>query len=152
MRAKLTAAAIGLAAIVTTGAGAEDAPLMPWMVGCWLEPISGSREVWTSAGPNLLLGHATTFSDGRLVVWEQLRIAREDGKTTYWASPNGVPATPFTLVEETGSSVRFENAEHDFPTRIVYWREGDRLIAEVGGLRDDQSAFERFEKTLGCRD
>ena len=30
-------------------------------------------------------------------------------------------------------TVIFENLEHDFPQRIIYRREGDRLIARIEG-------------------
>ena len=42
----------------------------------------------------------------------------------------------------------FANPEHDFPARIVYWREGDELLARIEGtLRDKPAAVEwRFAK------
>ena len=42
----------------------------------------------------------------------------------------------------------FANPEHGFPARIVYWREGDELLARIEGtIKDKPAAVEwRFAK------
>ncbi len=42
----------------------------------------------------------------------------------------------------------FENAVHDFPQRILYWREGEALLARVEGtLRGEPRSEEwRFSR------
>ena len=48
----------------------------------------------------------------------------------YLASPAGRhPPTPFRLIE-------LDNSEHDFPQRIIYWRDGDTLHARIEGTQD----------------
>jgi hypothetical protein len=49
------------------------------------------------------------------------------------------PATPFTLKTMARERVVFENAAHDFPQRIIYWRDGDTLRARIEGAVDGKS-------------
>ena len=55
----------------------------------------------------------------------------------------GRAAVPFRMVESGAQSAAFANPEHGFPARIVYWREGDELLARIEGtLRDKPAAIE----------
>lgn len=44
----------------------------------------------------------------------------------------------FKLKEAGEKRVVFENAAHDFPQRILYWREGDDLVARIEGTMRGQ--------------
>lgn len=52
---------------------------------------------------------------------------------SYFASPGAQPPTEFKLKEAGERRVVFENAAHDFPQRILYWREGESLVARIEG-------------------
>ncbi|HUO85077.1 MAG TPA: hypothetical protein VM534_08185, partial [Thermoanaerobaculia bacterium] len=56
----------------------------------------------------------------------------------YVAMPGGGSPTEFkaTLVEE--SRITFENPQHDFPKRIRYWREGQKLCAAADDGTDSK--------------
>lgn len=56
-----------------------------------------------------------------------------DGVQSYIAQPGGKPPTAFKRTAGGETWARFENPDHDFPQRIEYRREGDRLHAEVAG-------------------
>jgi hypothetical protein len=75
--------------------------------------------------------------EGRTISFEFLRIEATADAITYWASPRGRPATPFKLIEQSNKRVVFENTEHDFPRRIIYW------------MTDDGSLHAKIEGTLG---
>jgi hypothetical protein len=63
-----------------------------------------------------------------------MRIAVEtDGKLTFWGSPGGKPPVPFRLARSGPNRLEFENPAHDYPTRITYRREGERLTATISG-------------------
>jgi len=50
---------------------------------------------------------------------------------------------PFGMIEAESQRVVFANPEHVFPARIVYWREGDDLLARIEGtIRDKPAAVE----------
>jgi len=71
---------------------------------------------------------------GSKTSFEFMRIEQAaDGSLVYQAQPAGRPATPFKLKSMSESRVEFENAEHDFPQRIIYWRKGEQLCARVEG-------------------
>ena len=106
-----------------------------WMAGWWASESNGVRmeEVWTDAGGGVMLGlHRDAKPNGK-VSFEFLRIEKKDGTLVYQAQPGGRPPTPFTLKSETETRVVFENLKHDFPQRIIYWRDGDKLCARVEG-------------------
>lgn len=122
------------------GAAFAQAPLaldrLDWLSGTWVSEQDGrwSEELWTAPRGGLMLGLNRAGKDGAARGFDFMRIqAGSDGVLTYWASPNGKPAVPFRLSASTDDSVTFENPEHDFPTRIVYRREGDRLVATISG-------------------
>jgi hypothetical protein len=54
----------------------------------------------------------------------------------YIASPRGVGTTEFSLITYAENCVVFDNLEHDFPQRIIYRRDGDRLTAQIEGEVD----------------
>jgi hypothetical protein len=49
------------------------------------------------------------------------------------ASPLGRAPVAFRAVELSDSRVVFENREHDFPQRILYWLDRGRLHARIEG-------------------
>lgn len=62
-----------------------------------------------------------------------------------WASPRGRPATPFKMIEQSDKRVVFENAEHEFPHRIIYWMTDDgSLHAKIEGTLSGKPAAEEW--------
>jgi hypothetical protein len=111
---------------------------LAWLAGHWSGTSEGAdvEEHWTVPTGGTMLGNARTVQNGKTVFFEYLRIEEKDGAILYLASPMGRdPPTPFTLVERTQDRLVFENPEHDFPQRIVYTREGDKLRARIEGVQ-----------------
>src|SRR5215212_7991284 len=118
-----------------TTAGAQ--PFPEWMTGSWSGEVRGVKmeEHWTTAAGGLMVGvHRDVQSDSARVSFEFLRIEKRAEGIAYVAMPNGGPATVFPLKSSTAERIVFENLKHDFPQRITYWRDGDRLCASVEGL------------------
>jgi hypothetical protein len=145
-------AAIGLVLGLTTalGAAAESAPPrsladLSWMAGSWASSEGGrtSEEHWTRPAGGLMLGLHRDVGGAR-TAFEYLRIEESAGKITYLASPQGRPATPFDLVESAAQRAVFANPQHDFPQRILYWREGAALCASVEGPMNGETVSERW--------
>jgi Domain of unknown function (DUF6265) len=90
------------------------------------------------------VGMHKDVKDGVMVGFEHFRIAKENGAITYFSSPGGAPPTPFRLKSVENRRAVFENLEHDFPQRIVYWLEPDgRLGARIEGeMEGKQEAME----------
>jgi Domain of unknown function (DUF6265) len=81
-----------------------------------------------------MLGMARTVVRDSLREHEQVRIESRGGRTTYVAKPSGQAEATFEARLISDTLVVFENAQHDFPQRIVYRRVGsDSLRAAVEG-------------------
>lgn len=117
---------------------------LAWMAGSWRgEPKPGrsNEETWMAPGGGAMLGVHRDVSDGRMTGFEFLRIAADaSGVPVYWASPGGAPPTPFRLVEVAGERVVFANPDHDFPQRILYWRDAaGNLHARIEGPQGNET-------------
>jgi Domain of unknown function (DUF6265) len=108
------------------------AELPSWMAGTWRSTTGGVRmeEHWTSAEGGLMLGLHRDVSRKK-TSFEFIRIERRGDTLVYLAMPGGRPPTEFPLKSATAGRIVFENLAHDFPQRIIYWRERGRLCARV---------------------
>jgi hypothetical protein len=105
---------------------------LAWLAGTWRGP--GYEAHYSTPEGGLILSHTKQLEGDRVVFFEQERFEVRDGRVVEAPSPNGVP-TPvvFTLTEQGPNAAVFENPTHDFPTRLAYRREGDRLVIHVTG-------------------
>ena len=130
--------------LMTFPLGAEDGGMkeglagLDWLAGKWImqNGTTTVEEWWMEPSGGAMLGLSRTVRDGKMGAFEYLRIDQTDKGLAYLASPQGHPATPFYLRSIEAQKVTFENPEHDFPQRIVYWRSGDRLCARIEGEKD----------------
>jgi len=138
MTKQATAGAVTTAAILTalvlgtTTAVPQTAEVghLTWLEGRWSGEKDGVlvEEYWTNPRGGALLGLHRDIKDGRLASWEFLRIDSTDAGVFYFASPRSAPPTPFKLVERGDKQVVFENEQHDFPQRILYWLDERGLL------------------------
>jgi hypothetical protein len=128
---------------VTTSALGADAPLaeLSWISGSWAGTSGDVRqlEYWSEPDGGILVGlHKDVFDDGRSF-FEYLRIEQRGDEIFYVAMPRGSGSTDFRLTDLTDRRAAFENPEHDFPTKIVYERDGDTLTATISGLANGET-------------
>jgi hypothetical protein len=118
-----------------------DVAQLAWLSGAWEGEQDGMcmEERWTPPRGGTLLGVHRDVKGGRTVSFEFLRIEASAHGLVYHASPQGRPPTPFRAVETGARRVVFENREHDFPQRILYWRTGDTLHARIEGPRNGRT-------------
>ena len=83
------------------------------------------------------LGVSRTVRGGKLESFEYMRVALEGKSARLHVQPNGAPPTVFAQAERGDDWIRFENPAHDFPNRIEYRREGDKLHAYIAGPGSD---------------
>jgi hypothetical protein len=120
---------------------------LSWLYGCWGGKVNGRdfREQWMPLRGNTLLGIGSTEFEQKLSSYEYLRIeSRADG-IFYVALPSEQKEAAFKLVSavkddrEKASVFTFENAQHDFPQRIIYRRGTEGwLYATVEGKLSGQ--------------
>jgi len=118
-------------------AAADAAPRFGWLEGRWLSetPRGWTEEQWSADRGGDLVGFGRTGRGEAARTFDFMRIGRGgDGGVAYFAQPGGRPAVAFRLVASGPSSAVFENPAHDFPQRIAYRRDGDRLIATISRI------------------
>jgi len=152
MRTVATLLCLGLFGFPSYAIGATfdraDLGRLAWLEGVWIGSSNGTamEEQWSSPAGGALIGMHKDTRDGRMTSFEFFRIVFVDSSgICYLASPNGRTATPFCAIEIGDSRVLFENREHDFPQRILYWREGeDRLHARIEGTIGGEKRSEEW--------
>jgi hypothetical protein len=119
-------------------ASAPDAKLadLAWMSGSWSggEGERFAEEHWTDPRGGMMIGTHRDLKGERAVFFEFLRIEQRGRTIVYVASPRGrCPATDFWVAEISPQRVVFANPAHDYPQRVLYWREGAILKARTEG-------------------
>lgn len=119
---------------------------LAWMGGAWQGQADGlaMEEHWMAPAGHSMVGMHRDVKGSRTVSFEFMRIEVRDGRLVYLASPGGAPPTPFTAIEVGERRVVFENASHDFPQRVIYWRDGAALRARIEGTLKGRAAFEEW--------
>ena len=130
------------AALVSAQAPPVQAPsvhpqsLPEWMAGSWTTMGTAdewTEEWWTPPRAGIMLGASRGGKADALGAFEHMRIIRTGGAIAFCAMPGGKAGACFRAVSATASSITFENAQHDYPTRVEYRREGDHLLGEISG-------------------
>jgi hypothetical protein len=119
---------------------------LSWLAGHWSGTVKGVQmeEVWLAPRGNVMPGvHRDVKPDGG-TFFEFARIEATKEGIVFFAQPLGRPPTPFELVELKNRRAVFESPEHDFPQRIIYWREGARLCARIEGPINGKEASEQW--------
>jgi len=106
-----------------------------WLQGCW-QSTAGERlveEQWTAPRAGIMLSMGRTIRANQLIEYEWVLLREKDGALEYEAHPSAQASAVFTSRTATADEVVFENPTHDFPQRVGYRREGDSLLAWIGG-------------------
>ena len=150
---RLIAAALALVlALPGSTSAQQDQPAFPsWLAGAW-SLADGDRwteEFWTHPRGGIMIGASSEGQGEALRTWESILILRKpDGSLAYVPMPNGGAPVEFAMVSQDAQSITFANPAHDFPQRIRYWREGERLHAEIA-LIDGSRAIQWSYSPMG---
>jgi len=140
-------------------AGTADLSALAWLAGSWGsdDGKTQTEEHWIAPKGGSMLGLHRDVRGDRTVSFEFLRIEAKPEGTVYIAMPQGGPATSFKLVERRGASsdrlpepggqkrAVFENLEHDFPQRVLYWLSEDgALHARIEGVQGGKTESEEW--------
>ncbi|MEO8167737.1 MAG: DUF6265 family protein [bacterium] len=130
-----------LIACSTAFSQSPDAGLesLGWLAGCWEGNYAGGRfvtEQWMKPLGGSMMGIGRTVKNGKTIEYEFVRIVLEDdGSVVYIAKPSGQSEASFKLVKLDGKRVVFENLQHDFPQRVIYYMPGpDSLVGRIEGV------------------
>ncbi|MBL8811140.1 MAG: hypothetical protein JNM43_13260 [Planctomycetaceae bacterium] len=108
---------------------------LQWLAGSWISETDGDivEEQWMVPRGGLMLGLGRTVRASGRRNFEFMRIEEKGGVLTFYASPSGQPATAFKTTELAEQKIVFENPENDFPTKVTYWKDDDKLRAKIEG-------------------
>ncbi len=113
-----------------------------FLVGCWVDedPEQGVtvEETWSAALGGTMLGVGRTVVDGRTAHYEFLVLEERGDEIVYLAEPKGGVTTPFSLSTSGTDLAVFIAVYDEFPQRIIYRRQGDRLTSRLEGVRNGQ--------------
>lgn len=127
---------------------------LAWMAGSWSGTSRGGIEMeehWTAPKGNSMIGVHRDVGKGRTMLFEFLRIEQQGDQIVYLSMPQGrSPATPFPLKEVSGTRVVFENPTHDFPQRIIYWKDGNDLRARIEGTMNGKPGSQEWTWAPGA--
>ncbi|MEO1188949.1 MAG: DUF6265 family protein [Pseudomonadota bacterium] len=110
---------------------------LDWLTGCWQSTDGSSREVWSPSEDGYYFGYSVVLNDGQLAFFEQMRIEPAENPI-FNAYPRGEGPSAFPAISQTGTSVTFANADHDYPQKIKYTRNGDSLKAVISLIDDSR--------------
>lgn len=120
---------------------------LAWFEGRWQGESGGvaMEEQWTSVRGGALLGLHRDVKGERMLSFEFLRIQATPEGTFYYASPNSRPPVAFKLVESGERRAVFENKQHDFPQRILYWLDAQGAMhARIEGPEGGKAVSEEW--------
>ena len=133
-------------------AATAPSPMPAFLTGCWIMR-SGERtaeECWTRGNGGLMMGSGRAWTGETVANWEWMRIERgKDGRLSFFASPHGAPQTGFAAARVSGEEVVFENANHDFPQRVRYWKTPAGISAEIAKADGSNAIRYDFEPMGG---
>ncbi len=140
MRLNILLLVAGLSLGIHPVAAADlDLGKLAWLEGTWEGVTNGiaMEETWSSPVGGGLIGMHKDTKAGRMVSFEFFRVVQRDTSgVCYLASPLGRQPVAFCAIELTDRRVVFENLQHDFPQRVMYWLEPDgRLHARIEGMQ-----------------
>lgn len=125
---------------------------LQWMAGSWeMEGKAGVFEKWDNTDPFKMQGSSFQISGSDTTLLENLAIEILPTGVRYMAdvqsgSQKDQGPVYFDLVELTGGSVRFRNADHDYPQEISYQLTREGLVATLSLLDGKKATEIRFTR------
>jgi hypothetical protein len=116
-----------------------DFQKLDWLIGTWnqtnvTKPGRTSHEYWAKSNQSGLSGYAVTLQGFDTVFVEKTTIIQKDNALYYVADvPGNNAPIYFKFTELTTTGFVCENPQHDFPKRISYQLDGQKLKAQISG-------------------
>lgn len=132
----------------SVSANAQSLKEIEWLAGTWnrtnVKAGRAAHERWVKTTEGLQ-GWGVNLNGADTTFVEKLRIVTKDNKLYYVAEvPQNKESTYFLITEVTTTSFTCENPEHDFPKKIVYQLDGNKLMATISGNGKSMDYF--FER------
>lgn len=120
----------------------ENNESFDWLVGNWEridnEIDNHTFENWKKETNNKFLGHGFIMK-GLDTIWqEKMTLSKKDSNWVLEVkTPGNNDLIKFRLTELGSNSLTVENPNHDFPKKIKYWKNKEKLNALVSGNENE---------------
>ena len=109
-----------------------------WLVGKWkrLNEEKGKEtfENWDKIKETEYLGIGFTMQNGDTIKQEKIRLVKLNNNWNLEVQPQDEPEPiTFKMTSYNGQEFICENKELDFPNKIKYWKNGEKINATVSG-------------------
>lgn len=123
---------------------------LAWLEGTWERKTArGSmHEDWVRLNDSTLQGRSYVLRGSDTVSYENIALQMRENAIQYVPTvrnQNDGKAVYFTLKPLASDTFIFENLQHDFPQRILYWQQHpDSLHAAIEGMQKEKMRRELF--------
>jgi hypothetical protein len=126
-------ATLGLAVIILSSCQKQGPQLPLWLEGTWEtgDTIGLAAESWEQINSEYMSGEGLFITRDKKSVVEMLNIFIQDGKLVYTAlvpGENNGEEIIFIDSNLQADSLVFINTKHDYPKKIVYYRESHQRV------------------------
>ncbi|WP_416864460.1 MAG: DUF6265 family protein [Imperialibacter sp.] len=130
-------------------ASAKNFKKLSWLEGTWdrtnVKPGKSAHERWEKDSKTKWIGFGVSLQGEDTTFLEKLSILVKNGSIYYIADvPENKTPVPFQFTQVSKQGFVCENPTHDFPKKIAYTLEGDRLEVQISG--DGQAMDFEFVK------
>lgn len=121
-----------------------------WVIGTWQNQTSDGlfTEQWNQKNDSVYSAISTIIVNKDTVFYESISLEQKDDLLYYIVSvkdQNKELPVSFKLISVTDSQLVFENAKHDFPSKITYSKiKEDSIVAFISGLIGRKEKIEQF--------
>lgn len=127
----------------------NDFNKLNWLEGKWIrtnvKPGKNASEMWKKISGTEWKGKGVTLKGTDTLFVEKLKLIAKDGNIYYVADvPENKSEVLFKFTELTDYGFVCENQKHDFPKKILYQLNGNKIKAVISG--DGKSVEFLFEK------
>lgn len=111
---------------------------LTWLLGSWNRTNAkqgrSGLELWTKISDKEFTGKGINLKGTDTTFIEKLKLISRDNKIYYVADvPENKEPVLFEMTAQSGTHVAFENPKHDFPKKITYDLDGNKLKATISG-------------------
>ena len=130
----------------------EKSENFDWLLGKWkrLNEEEGKEtfENWNKLNETEYSGIGFTIQNGDTIKQEKIRLTKTSGKWDLTVKiPEESESITFNGISHNETEFTCENNEIDFPNKIKYWKNGNRINAMVsGGGMETPFEFEKLNK------
>ena len=130
----------------------EKSENFDWLLGKWkrLNEEEGKEtfENWNKINETKYSGIGFTMQNGDTIKQEKIRLTKTSGKWNLTVKvPEESESITFNGISHNETEFTCENNEIDFPNKIKYWKNGNRINAMVsGGEMEIPFEFEKLNK------